>query len=46
MSDPEKEKSPSQLIDERIEALGGWRGETLSRLRGLIKQAVPDMIEE
>ncbi len=46
MSDPEKEKSPSQLIDERIEALGDWRGETLSRLRGLIKQAVPDVIEE
>lgn len=46
MSDPEKEKSPSQLIDERIEALGDWRGETLARLRGLIKQAVPDVIEE
>ena len=39
-------KTPSQLIDDRIEALDDWRGETLSRLRGLIKQAVPDVIEE
>jgi hypothetical protein len=40
------EKSPSQLIDERIEALGDWRGETLARLRALIRQAVPDVVEE
>ena len=39
-------KSPSQMIDERIEALGGWRGETLSRLRALIRQADPEVVEE
>ena len=38
--------SPSQLIDARIKELDDWRGETLSRLRGLIKQAVPDVVEE
>lgn len=42
----ENEKSPSQRIDERIAALGDWRGETLSRLRTLIRQADPEMIEE
>jgi hypothetical protein len=42
---PEGEKSPSQLIDARIEELGGWRGETLARLRGLIKEADPEAIE-
>ena len=40
------EKSPSQLIDGRIAELGDWRGETLAHLRALIKQAVPDVIEE
>ena len=40
------EGSPSRLIDERIRELGDWRGETLARLRALIKQAVPDVIEE
>ena len=40
------EKSPSQLIDERIRELGGWRGEMLSRLRALIKQADPEVVEE
>jgi len=39
-------ESPSELIDEKIEELGGWRGEMLSRLRGLIKQADPDVVEE
>jgi len=39
-------KSPSQLIDERISELGDWRGEMLSRLRGLIKQAIPEVVEE
>jgi hypothetical protein len=39
-------KSPSRLIDERIEELGDWRGETLSRLRALIKQADPEVVEE
>jgi len=40
------EKSPSQLIDERIAALDDWRGETLARLRALIREAAPDVIEE
>ena len=39
-------KSPSQLIDERIEELGDWRGEMLSRLRALVKQADPEVVEE
>jgi hypothetical protein len=39
-------KSPSQLIDARIEELGDWRGETLGRLRDLIKQAEPEVVEE
>lgn len=39
-------EDPSQLIDARIEELGDWRGATLSRLRGLIKQADPDVVEE
>jgi hypothetical protein len=42
----QEEKTPSQLIDERIEELGGWRGETLSRARALIKQADPEVVEE
>jgi hypothetical protein len=36
----------SELIDERIAGLGDWRGETLSRIRGLIKDADPDVVEE
>jgi len=39
-------KSPSQLIDARIKELGDWRGEMLSRLRTLIKQADPEAVEE
>ena len=39
-------KSPSQLIDQRIEELGDWRGETLARLRALVKEADPDIVEE
>jgi hypothetical protein len=39
-------KSPSQLIDERIEELGDWRGYLLSRLRSLVKEADPDVVEE
>jgi hypothetical protein len=39
-------KSPSERIDERIAELGDWRGETLARLRALIKQAIPDVVEE
>ena len=38
--------SPSQLIDARIQELGDWRGETLARIRKLIKQADPDVVEE
>jgi hypothetical protein len=39
-------KSPSELIDERIAELGDWRGETLARIRTLVKEAVPDVVEE
>jgi hypothetical protein len=39
-------KSPSQLIDERIEELADWRGEMLSRLRTLVKEAEPEVVEE
>jgi hypothetical protein len=42
----ENETSPSELIDQRIEELGDWRGETLARLRALIKEAEPDVVEE
>ena len=38
--------SPSDLIDARIEDLGDWRGELLSRIRALIKEADPDVVEE
>ena len=40
------EASPSELIDARIEELGDWRGETLARVRALIKEADPDVVEE
>ena len=40
------EQSPSRLIDERIRELGGWRGEMLARLRALIKQAEPGIVED
>jgi hypothetical protein len=39
-------KPASQLIDQRIRGLGGWRGETLARMRALILEADPEMIEE
>src|ERR1700690_4356338 len=39
-------KSPSELINERIAELGDWRGETLARMRALIRQADPDVVEE
>ncbi|HYJ29681.1 MAG TPA: DUF1801 domain-containing protein [Allosphingosinicella sp.] len=49
MTGPEEERgdeaSPSRLIDAKITALGGWRGETLKRLRALIREAVPDVVE-
>ena len=38
--------SPSELIDGRIAELGDWRGETLARVRALIKEAVPEVVEE
>ena len=41
-----KGESPSELIDARIKELGDWRGKTLSRLRTLIKQADPEVVEE
>jgi len=39
-------ESPAQLIDARIAELGDWRGETLARVRTLIKQADPEVVEE
>jgi hypothetical protein len=38
--------SPSRMIDARIKELGDWRGETLARIRGIIKQVDPDVVEE
>ena len=40
------EQDPSSLIDARIEELGDWRGETLARIRALIREADPEVIEE
>ena len=45
-SGPEASKSPSQLIDARIKELGDWRGEMLGRVRALIKEADPEVVEE
>ena len=42
----QKGKSPSELIDARIKELGDWRGKMLGRLRSLVKQADPDVVEE
>jgi hypothetical protein len=42
----DREDSPSQLIDARIAELDDWRGETLARVRDLVKQADPDVVEE
>jgi hypothetical protein len=41
-----KDPSPSQLIDGRIKELGDWRGDALAQVRALIKEAVPDVVEE
>ena len=46
MSGEAESESPSELIDARIEDLGDWRGELLSRVRDLIEQAVPEVVEE
>ncbi len=45
-SDAKKDDSPSQLIDARIKELGDWRGETLAKVRRLIKEADPNIVEE
>src|SRR6476659_2253956 len=45
-SGPQNSTSPSQLIDARIKELGDWRGKMLSRLRTLVKQADPEVVEE
>jgi hypothetical protein len=42
----EKKESPARLIDGRIKELGDWRGEMLARVRALIKEADPDVVEE
>src|SRR5678810_1285523 len=46
LSPEQMAQSPSELIDARIAELGDWRGEMLGRLRALIKQADPDVVEE
>ncbi len=44
--DAQEQRPASELIDERIKELGDWRGEMLGRLRSLIKDADPDVVEE
>src|SRR5471032_2146195 len=41
-----KSQSPSRLIDARIKELGDWRGKTLAKVRALIKQAIPEVVDE
>jgi len=45
-SESQKSGSPSQLIDARIKELGDWRGEMLGRIRTLIKEADPEVVED
>jgi hypothetical protein len=45
-SESQTTKSPSQLIDARIDELDHWRGEMLGRLRALVREADPDVVEE
>jgi hypothetical protein len=45
-SESKDSRTPAELIDERIDELGDWRGETLGRLRALIHEAEPDVVEE
>jgi hypothetical protein len=45
-SDATQGESASELVSKRIAELGDWRGKTLSRMRKLIKEAVPDVVEE
>ena len=40
------DKTPAEMIDQRIADLGDWRGETLARIRAVMKAAVPDVVEE
>ena len=46
MQDAQTEKSPSQKIDEMIAELNDWRADMLARIRAMIKEAAPDIIEE
>jgi hypothetical protein len=45
-SEPQENTSPSALIDARIKELGDWRGTMLARLRALVKEADPEVVEE
>jgi hypothetical protein len=45
-SSAQNTESPARLIDARIKELGDWRGKTLARVRALIKEADPDVVEE
>jgi hypothetical protein len=45
-ADPNETRSPAELISNRIEALGDWRGDALARMRALIQAADPDVVEE
>ena len=45
-SGSQQDKTPSQLIDERIKELDDWRGTMLNKLRSLVKEADPDVVEE
>ena len=45
-SETQEDRSASQLIDARIAELGDWRGKVLSRIRGLIREADPEVVEE
>ena len=45
-SGSQESKSPSQLIDARIKELGDWRGQMLSRIRAVVKEADPEVVEE
>ena len=46
MTNTTADKTPTELIDDRIEELGDWRGATLARVRELVKRADPDVVEE
>ena len=45
-TDSDANPTPSQLIDARIAELGDWRGDTLAKARAIVKQALPDVVEE